>query len=217
QFYLLWPLLFVALFSLRPRWVTAVLGSLIAALAMWQLALVHGHASVDRVKFGPDTRSAVPLLVGCLSSTLLWFYVRPVRKVTTLLQPVALILVVALLATNSRPASPFHGGLLMVALACGCLLPVMVEEGTLLAKVLGNRPLVALGKISYSLYLWHVLCLVEISGFRFAKIVAIATAVVAAALSYRFVEQPFRKRRSLVPEARRTFRASPTPVEVPSR
>jgi peptidoglycan/LPS O-acetylase OafA/YrhL len=56
------------------------------------------------------------------------------------------------------------------------------------------RPLVFLGKISYSLYLWHFMLLWAFTP-RYAMI-ALPIAVACAWLSYRFVEQPFRRRRA---------------------
>jgi hypothetical protein len=67
-------------------------------------------------------------------------------------------------------------------------------------RLLATRPLVGLGLISYSFYLWHWPLL---AGFRYYSFtpasVGIRLALVAAALgiaclSWRFVEQPFRQR-----------------------
>ena len=52
------------------------------------------------------------------------------------------------------------------------------------------RPLRYLGRISYALYLWH-LPLIVAFGWK----VGVPLALVVAALSYRFVELPFLRRR----------------------
>ncbi|WP_416357608.1 acyltransferase family protein [Aureimonas phyllosphaerae] len=70
------------------------------------------------------------------------------------------------------------------------------------SKLLGSRPLVAVGRLSFSLYLWHwpVLSLLryalarELDGFETAA--ALATSVLLAIVSWRFVEEPFRRPRT---------------------
>jgi peptidoglycan/LPS O-acetylase OafA/YrhL len=71
--------------------------------------------------------------------------------------------------------------------------------------VLTWRPLVGLGKISYSLYLWNALFLFANHGdaagdphYRAAlAAIDVAAAVGVSWLSYRFVEQRFRRRREV--------------------
>lgn len=50
-------------------------------------------------------------------------------------------------------------------------------------------PLRWLGTVSYGLYLWHLTLL------DFFGLIGLPMALVATALSYRFIEQPFRSRR----------------------
>lgn len=68
-----------------------------------------------------------------------------------------------------------------------------------LARGLSARPLVWLGRRSYSLYLWHA-PVIGAAGYLAgntldAKVGAVVAATAIAAFSYRFVEQPFRRRR----------------------
>jgi peptidoglycan/LPS O-acetylase OafA/YrhL len=62
-----------------------------------------------------------------------------------------------------------------------------------MAALLSLRPLVLLGRISYSLYLWHV-PVFAVFGYRH-PLFALPISLAAAGLSYRFVEQPFPRRR----------------------
>lgn len=69
-------------------------------------------------------------------------------------------------------------------------------------RLLSCRPLVACGLISYSLYLWHQ-PLLAFARLRLPdepsdalKLLVICAAVILAALTWRFVEQPFRRKRN---------------------
>lgn len=73
---------------------------------------------------------------------------------------------------------------------------------SLIGRMLASRVLVATGLISYSLYLWHwpihVYLNVATDGAPspMARLFALTGVAVAAALSYRFVERPFRRMRA---------------------
>lgn len=81
------------------------------------------------------------------------------------------------------------------------LIVLFAVPGTLVARLLSLRPVVAVGLISYSAYLWHqpLLAFSRLAGFW--SDTAVALAIVAtfglAWLSWRFVERPFRDRRRL--------------------
>ena len=68
-------------------------------------------------------------------------------------------------------------------------------QSTILARVLSISAVVYLGKLSYSLYLWHVPILVWLGaasgGFELIDVLAVALALVAAMASYHLVERPF--------------------------
>ena len=71
---------------------------------------------------------------------------------------------------------------------------------TALAQMLGAPRLVWLGKRSYGLYLWHLPamyagCYLLGNGLT-GHGIALAAAVTCAAVSYRYVEQPFTQRRA---------------------
>ena len=66
QFYLLWPLLLVFMFTLRMRtkWILAVVSLLIVASALWRALLLEQGEWIERVYKEFDTR-ADALLIGC--------------------------------------------------------------------------------------------------------------------------------------------------------
>ena len=83
-----------------------------------------------------------------------------------------------------------------VVVALTVLLLLSLHPGALAWRLLSARPLVALGLMSYSLYLWHwgFLCLARWSfGVnRFTLPVIVGASLVVSFLSYRFIETPFR-------------------------
>jgi peptidoglycan/LPS O-acetylase OafA/YrhL len=84
----------------------------------------------------------------------------------------------------------------------GAALIIHSAEGTAVGRLLSLRPVVFVGLISYSLYLWHwsLLVLADLateSGLSTAGVTAVIAASFALAVaSWRFVERPFRGRNS---------------------
>jgi len=56
------------------------------------------------------------------------------------------------------------------------------------------RPLVAVGLISYGLYLWHFPLIWAARSASIPPVAGALTAIVVAAASYRWVEMPFRRK-----------------------
>ncbi|CAN5742754.1 acyltransferase family protein [soil metagenome] len=180
QFYLLWPLLIVAVplvFLLFRRaapslrtvrltvFVLAFAGA--AASATWAMVRVSDE-SLNRVYFGTDTRVQA-LLLGAAAAALLvrdWSSLtaagnvirsRWVKWAARLLSlaGVTLLALAAHFATGS--VADFRSGLLIIVAAGAVLVvvPVAFDQGGPVARVLAVRPLVWLGAISYGVYLWH--------------------------------------------------------------
>jgi peptidoglycan/LPS O-acetylase OafA/YrhL len=82
------------------------------------------------------------------------------------------------------------------------------KSDTLISKILANKILVFLGIISYSLYLWHYPIIafykefMEVKELQFTAIILLFSFSVAVSyLSYKYIETPFRKKKSLQEEA----------------
>lgn len=105
------------------------------------------------------------------------------------------------IATFSFSSStPFPGTAALIP--CGAAAALIYANASQLTRVgllLSSRPLVYVGLISYSLYLWHWPVLVFLRYVSIdnpsvpQRIMALAASFVFAHLSYRFVEIPFRK------------------------
>lgn len=206
QFYLLWPVVLLLIVrSRRPLpWFVVLLGSFTLERAVLSVA----HAPSLWIYYGPDT-NAVGLLVGCLLAALGRQGVRGTEREGKL--AVAILLPCVLVAWHVRfwdlvgwPVSEL-GMVLLVAVA---VVP------TALAAALSARPLVWLGRRSYSLYLWHMPAIwltgLVALGHWGAIGAAVPLSLALAAASYRFVEQPFRRhRRAGEPTVGKTSVAAP--------
>lgn len=84
-------------------------------------------------------------------------------------------------------------------------------EKAIVNKLLSMRPLVFIGLISYSLYLWHwpfaafarYLMFRPFNAYDSAGIILVSLAV--SILSWKYIEQPFRGRQMLLPDRKRVF------------
>lgn len=91
-------------------------------------------------------------------------------------------------------------GFITILPILGCALVIFSGEGscTVVSRVLSLRPLVFLGLISYSIYLWHWPAIVFSKLYLLRELDAVDSVVVLAAvflisfLSWRFIELPFR-------------------------
>ena len=106
-----------------------------------------------------------------------------------------------LFAKNEFNPGLYRGGFLAVAALCTVVVVAATRRGSVLGRALDNPPMRWVGRRSYGIYLWHwpvfvvtrpVLDIAFLgAGALFVPRVAIA--VVIAALSYRFLEQPIRR------------------------
>jgi peptidoglycan/LPS O-acetylase OafA/YrhL len=186
QFYLVWPLLLLVF--VRTRRLLTFTVALAAVLVLYRAGLTINGTSMTRLYNGPDTHSD-GLVIGAILAI--------VGQRRSLAVPEGLppwivgAFVLAVLITPINTGWQI-AGLPLFELVCAGLIAAAVT-GSSLVPVLSWRPLVFLGKISYSLYLWHYM-LFWAFGFAHA-LVALPISVACALLSYRFVEQPFRLHR----------------------
>ena len=96
------------------------------------------------------------------------------------------------------PATPFPGPAALPSVL-GTAMLIAVPASWINRRLLSLRPLVFIGKVSYSWYLWHwpLLALVRIlydgTPTVAASLLTVAAALAVAALSYYWIEQPFRR------------------------
>ncbi|HZQ58064.1 MAG TPA: acyltransferase family protein [Acidimicrobiales bacterium] len=201
QAYVVLPLLLVLSFRGRGsrRRFTCVIAGLMAASVVATL-VVHDS---NRAYFGTDTRS-FELLAGAALALAIGFpgtagARRVPRRVAAALAAAAVVVTAALWATVAETSSWLTKGGLWGVAAASCALLVGAQAGGRLAKALSLRPLVALGKRSYGVYVYHWPLFLLISpatvGLHGLALMAcrVAATAFAAGVSYRWLEQPIRR------------------------
>jgi hypothetical protein len=168
---------------------------------------LYDHIDPTRVYFGTDTRASSILLGGLFATAPLKHAVSRVcvalgRSIDVLLAVVVGTLGVAW-ALIDGPSSRwlFHGGLFGHSfLAAGLVAVCARVPSAVVPRLLGVRPLLWLGGISYSLYLWHWPVYVLLSPTRTGwsgwplLVVRVAVSVAAAVVSKHLLEDPLRYR-----------------------
>ena len=214
QFYMFFPLIFLIFnrrkkeegeqSSLNKNFIYIVLGLILMSLITH--ILLFDINNINRIYFGTDTR-AFSLLVGVVGAL-----VYPMDKLSssTNVKESVLYSVVSLTSISTLIAIMFYtseyntwlyrGGFLLVAVLGLIIIISSGKQHTFISKALSFRPIVFIGKISYSLYLWHFPIIVlttpvsEIGNPNlFYVTLRIILTFIAATLSYLFVETPIRK------------------------
>jgi peptidoglycan/LPS O-acetylase OafA/YrhL len=199
QFYIFFPLFLVFAGRWFPSRTKALLLGM-TAISLLAAAIVLRRNPSAAFFFAP--LRAWELLAGTILSQ---SYVPSIR--TKLARNIAssgglLLILVPSLKYSALMAFP---GLAAIPPVLGAALVIAAGEtgSSLIGRLLSWRPVVFVGLISYSLYLWHwpVIVFQNTTSLFFPgvartardKLILIGVSLVLGALSWRFVEQPFRK------------------------
>lgn len=214
QFYLVWPIvaLLVSMATRRPArsiGVVAVIGAFLSA--SFATLLFHPGQATTRIYFGTDTRIAA-ILMGAATATLGWIarngrphprsdskpVVEIVRDTTVALSLVFLVLCWTFI-DGTNPIL-WRGGLIGCGFAAAAVIGIFGSSNSGRFAPLFTIPILRwLGKVSYSLYLWHWLVRVALDHSRVSlpRLPLICTwaalSIALAAASYYFVEVPARR------------------------
>jgi len=220
QFYILWPTLLYGMLRLKfsRRQILMLVCCGIGASAALRLGLYHWHQNhgtdratvIFRLYRGLDTR-ADALLAGCLLGLLAaWNLLPKSRRFIRWTGATSILSLIYLgyLVSCRRPEDSqyYHGLFTVVALMTAIILARLLSAPARFAcRILESAPLVGTGRISYSLYLFHMPILHLIMpvglylgnalgrfwGYTVLVLLVVGLSFLAAMLSYRFVECPF--------------------------
>jgi hypothetical protein len=197
QFYLLFPIFMVVTWKIFQNKSVFVLA--IGVLASLALSDWLGELSPSANFFLTPTR-VWELLVGSLGA---YFAQKPNKKGANFLSSAGLAMMsISLFGLNESMPLPGYLSLLPVL---GTLLVLIYGVNSKFTNIiLGIRPLVFIGLISYPLYLWHQPVFafyrmengVGLSFWEATSLIALISLL--AFVTYRFVESPIRERRFLI-------------------
>ena len=218
QFYVVWPVVVVLLVRRLRRAGGGPVGGLdagavarrvgrIAAGATlvsgaWMAVAAAGAADLSRVYYGTDTR----VFAICAGAWLATRAAAPVpagpptlaARAQSLLPVLGtLVLVVLVVTTEESSPSSYRGAFQLAALASVVTVAGLAAGTHPLGAVLGSAPFRWVGRRSYGIYLWSWPTQVfaqEYHGLEGAPLAltTVAVSVAAAAISFRFVEEPVR-------------------------
>lgn len=197
QFYLFFPLGLLLVRRLDKRLLIAgiVLAIIVGLLLATRLTVTHPSAS-----FYLLPSRAWELLTGALMALTAQHWSRSPRWLSEALSLVGVALI-AIAVFTFDAQTPFPGVYALAPVMGTALIIGFADHRTIMGRLLALQPVVLIGLMSYSAYLWHQPL------FAFARIrtlnnldavdftVLIAATFVLAYLSWRYVENPFRERR----------------------
>jgi peptidoglycan/LPS O-acetylase OafA/YrhL len=196
QFYVFFPILLAIVFRRNRNWITPTLVILAFCSFVASVWAVMYYPSL--AFYWPVTRTWELMCGSCLAIGAVPAIRSAAGRNTASLAGLALICFAGMRYTS---ATPFPG----VAALAPCIGTVLIIAAgthgtTLVNRALALRPVVFIGLISYSLYLWHWPVVVfQAMGEGFGgfsspvrKCLMAATALLLGTLSWRFVERPFR-------------------------
>lgn len=197
QFYLVWPALLVMLYKLAGR-----KGLVLTALLLAAMSVVYGESKlVSDPKFAyymlPSR--AGELLIGALAFFASEAWKDQVNKNIAQFLAVAGMFAVCLSMVVVTEAGGFPGVIsLLPVIGVACVIFAGAVGNNIVTALLSARPLVFIGLVSFSLYLWHWPIL---AFYRYAYgqpagagyLICVVLLVAMTLISYYLVEVPFRR------------------------
>lgn len=202
QFYFLVPLLILILTKLQASWRIVIAIFLFISLCSFSLAQ-FSHYSIFLSKYNYYslfTGRAGELLLGSIVGVLSCYYqVRDYNKLNSCLSILALLAIIgSYIFVSAVFLFPSYWAIIPTA-ATGILI-FFGTEANLVSRFLSLKPLVFIGKLSYSLYLWHWPIIVLTKKYLYVDtlnvhqvVFVIAATLICSIGTYYLIEKPFRK------------------------
>ena len=199
QFYVVFPILLLLLHRwMKGRWIfwLAPIAILSFAISMW------GTDRMPSATFYLAPMRAWELLIGSFLA-LGAFPILRNRPALEILSAAGMASILWSVFTFTED-TPFPGvNALYPCIGTALIIYTGQSNTTLVSRFLSLKPLVLIGLISFSLYLWHWPLLVfariwnvyELTGVQIAIVIGLS--FLASALSWKFIEGPFRRRNAV--------------------
>lgn len=203
HFYLIWPLVFLALLRLPARWRLTALFCLYVAATSWRMINEDDTSPWRETYFRFDTRAS-GLILGALIATALDKVDRIPEQFGNVAGAFAVYaLALALMVGRWQLPSSLEWTMTLAEFGAAALLIAASAPRSWVSRLLSTPPLVALGILSYGIYLWHYPAAYffreRLPWYETLPIVLLI-AVPMAGLSHVLLERPLRGfRRSLKP------------------
>ncbi|MDR3242035.1 MAG: acetyltransferase [Lactobacillaceae bacterium] len=206
QFYLFWPLIVAIVLKMKFKRQKIAIGILIASLiSALLMAIFYSPENINRVYYGTDTR-----LFAILIGTALAF-IWPAKKLrikvrTAVKQRMNLIgwvtlglLGLSFIWLNGQQPVTYFGGMYVVTILMGVIVAITAHPASTFSTLLNQKFLNYLGTRSYSIYLYQLPVFVfsdKLIGHQdglLINLIKIGLVIGLAEISYRFVEQMFKR------------------------
>lgn len=213
QFYLLWPLVTLALLAVSSRVRVGVAAAVGLGSSLLMALLFTPGTDATRVYYGTDTH-VMGLMAGAAlafawASPQLALWVAPSRwgRLGSYAVPLALVVLLAEMALlDEQSTLTFRGGIVLASLATAVLVMGVIERRpdrvTAVQRVMRHPVAGWVGARSYSIYLWHwpVILLVALdnpsaqgtTSHLLTRLWCVLVTLALADLTFRLVETPFR-------------------------
>ncbi|MGC6388422.1 acyltransferase family protein [Ewingella sp. S1.OA.A_B6] len=193
QFYIIFPVLIILTFKYFKKHLKHIL--LITTIISFALSAYFTSSHISGAFYMLPTRYW-ELSFGALIAA--GFFVKPKSKpLNETLSIIGVILITY--SITSFTSSDIFPGYIAIVPVLGATLLILSAEETLIGNVLSSKPLVLIGSISYSLYLWHWPLIVfsrdkYIINTHLGNFGVIALSFLLAWLSTKFIESKFRNK-----------------------
>jgi len=213
QFYLLWPLFIYGAY----KWIgtnKTIILSLVGTLFLIWASQYATEVTVGAAYYLLPTR-AFELMIGA-TLALAWPHIRNLSKRTNDLLSISGIGLIIYSGITLSKYDSFPGyNALYPTIGAALLLLSGKGECGLVNKCLSIKPLVFIGMISYSLYLWHWPLVVMVNYMAIeltftTQLILLLVAFVVSYLSYTYIEEPCRKSKDTSNVAINKFYATST-------
>lgn len=197
QYYIIFPLFIMLSWRLGAKWILIILSTIFIlslGLAQWSI-----HSAPTAAFYLLPTR-AWEIILGVFAA----FYLKncKLHKLDSFKQIFSIIgfcmIIYSIFAFDE--ATPFPSFYTLIPTVGTLLLILFATPNTLMHSILSLKPLVGLGLISYSAYLWHhpILAFAKHRFFGEISVLLLATlcivSIILAWFTWKFIEQPFRSK-----------------------